>query len=127
MSYCHVSNQLAWHAHQVTACTFGDYSQELQEIIISELAEAVLSDNASLEWVEYPFKITEDFARETALEEADFIYELANSVLHTQEARSLLISQIKSECKALIRFALETCGIAPEGYDFDALLLEDAA
>lgn len=127
MSYCHVSNQLAWHAHQVPTCTFGDYSQELQEIIISELAEAVLSDNASLEWVEYPHTITADLARETALEEPDFIDELANSVLNTKEARSLLLSQIKAECKALIRFALETCGIAPEGYDFDALLLEDAA
>jgi len=127
MSYCHVSNQLAWHAHQVPACTFGDYSQELQETIISELAEAVLSDNASLKWVKYPHTITADFARETALEEADFIEELANSVLHTQEARSLLLSQIKAECKALIRIALEKRGIAPEGYDFNALLLEDAA
>lgn len=127
MPYCHVSNQVAQYANQPEARSFGDLSEWEQECIVSELAEAVLSDNASLTWVEYPHTITADFARETALEDADFIEELSNAVLNTANARSLLLREIKCTAKGLIRYALDETGYAPEGYDFDALLLEDAA
>lgn len=127
MTYCHVSNQIALHANKAPVQTFGDLSEWEQECIVSELAEAVLSENASLKWADYPHIITADFARETALEDADFIEELSNAVLNTATARSLLLREIKCTAKGLIKTALDTCGIAPEGYDFDALLLEDAA
>ena len=127
MTYCPVSNQIAWNAHKAPVQSFGDYSEADQELIVSELAEAVLNDNASLTWVEYPHTITADFARDTALEDADFINELSNAVLNTANARSLLLLQIKCTAKGLIRYALDETGNAPEGYDFEALLLEDAA
>lgn len=127
MTYCPVSNQIAWNAHKAPVQSFGDYSEADQELIVSELAEAVLSGNASLTWVEYPHTITADFARDTALEDADFINELSNAVLNTQSARSLLLRQIKCETKGLIKTALDTCGIAPHGYDFEQIIYRDAA
>lgn len=127
MSYCHVSNQVALHASKPQAQSFGDFGEWEQEHIVSELAEAVLSDKASLKWDEYPHTITADFARETALEEADFIEELSNAVLHTQNARSLLLRQIKCETKGLIKYALDTTGIAPHGFDFEQILGSEAA
>lgn len=127
MTYCHVSNQIAQHANEAPVQTFGDLSEWEQECVVSELAEAVLSNNASLKWEGYPHIITADFARETALEEADFIEELSNAVLNTANARSLLLLQIKCAAKGLIRYALDETGNPPEGYEFNQILLEDAA
>jgi hypothetical protein len=127
MSYCHVSKQIADHANQPEAQRFGELNEWEQECIVSELADRVLNNKASLSWVEYPHTITLEFAMQSLLEEAEFIEELANSVLNTSSAKTLLINSRKAETKGLIKHALDTCGIAPEGYDFDALLLEDAA
>jgi hypothetical protein len=127
MTYCHVSRQIALHADNVPAQTFGDLGEWEQEFVVSELAEAVLSDNASLAWEDYPHIITSDFAMQSLLEEADFIEELANSVLNTPSAKTLLINQRKAETKALIKHALDETGTAPQGYDFKQLLGSEAA
>ena len=62
MTYCHVSNQLAWHANKPEPKTFGDLGEWEQEYIVTELSESVLSDKASLKWVDYPHVIDADFA-----------------------------------------------------------------
>ena len=127
MTYCHVSNQIALHANRVEARTFGDLNEWEQECIVSVLADHVLSGNKPLSWEGYPHTITLEFAMQSLLEEVEFIEELANSVLHTSSAKTLLVNQRKAETKGLIKHALDTCGIAPKGYDFDALLGEEAA
>ena len=127
MTYCHVTQQIAKHASQPQVRSFGDLSEWEQEGIVSVLADRVMDHNASLTWVEYPHTITLEFAMQSLLEEVEFIEELANSVLHTSSAKTLLVNQRKAETKGLIKHALDTCGIAPKGYDFDALLGEEAA
>ena len=127
MTYCHVTQQIAKHASQPQVRSFGDLNEWEQECIVSVLADHVLSGNKPLSWEGYPHTITLEFAMQSLLEEVEFIEELANSVLHTSSAKTLLVNQRKAETKGLIKHALDTCGIAPKGYDFDALLGEEAA
>ena len=127
MTYCHVSNQLAWHANKPEPKTFGDLGEWEQEYIVTELSESVLSDKASLKWVDYTHVIDADFAMQSLLEEADFIEELAKSVLQTSSAKTLLLNQLKAETKGLIKCALDKCNMPPNGYDFEEILGSYAA
>ena len=128
MTYCHVSRQIALHADNVPAQTFGDLGEWEQEFIVSELAEAVLSDNASLQWEDYPHTINANFAKQSMLEECYFIEELATAVMNNPlAARPLMLSQLKAETKGLIKCALDETGTAPQGYDFKQILGNEAA
>lgn len=127
MTYCHISKQIALHADRAPVQTFGDLGEWEQELVVSELAEAVLSGNASLKWADYPHTVNLEFAMQSLLEEAEFIEELANSVLHTQSARTLLINQRQAETKGLIKHALDETGQPPIGFEFGEILMGKAA
>lgn len=127
MAFCHISNQIAKLANKPQFYSFGDYSQQDQEQIVSELADAVLNRNAALSWFEYPHTITSNFAIDTAMEDKQFLDELADAVINSQDARQLILSQQQYAAKGLIKNALDRCGIAPVGYDFQQLLENKAA
>lgn len=127
MTYCHVSNQIAQHANQPEVNGFSDLSEWEQESIVSTLSDAVLFDEVSLTWADYPHTVNLEFAMQSLLEETEFLEELANSVLHTQSAKTLLINQRQAETKGLIKHALDTTNNPPEGYTLGELLMGKAA
>lgn len=127
MTYCHVSNQIAQHANQPEVNGFADLSEWEQETIVSTLSDAVLLDEVSLKWADYPHTINLEFALQSLLEETEFLEELASAVLNTNAPKTLLVNQRQAETKGLIKHALDTTNNPPEGYSFGELLMGKAA